>query len=127
MTSALGTILRGFKWVIRHWYIPLIALTATLAWLYGRRKQSPNEVVIDELAAINRARRLDRMATEHKAEIANALADDQYRTVIMRLDAKERVKAESLRRHPGKRLLYLRRLAKRLERRDRASARKYSR
>jgi hypothetical protein len=105
----------------------LIALTATLAWLYGRRKQSPNEVVIDELAAINRARRLDRMATEHKAEIANALADDQYRTVIMRLDAKERVKAESLRRHPGKRLLYLRRLAKRLERRDRASARKYSR
>jgi transposase len=103
----------------------LLALAAVAGWLVGRRKQSPNEVVIDELAAINRAQRLDRIAAENKAEIANALADDQYRSVLARIDAKRRVKAEDLRRHPGKRLLYLRRLARQLERRDRADAKRY--
>jgi hypothetical protein len=103
----------------------LFALAATLAWLLRQRKQPPNEVLTDELAAINRAQRLDRIAAEHKAEIANALADDQYRSVLARLDAKQRVKAEDLRRHPGKRLLYLRRIARRLEQRDRAAAKRY--
>lgn len=125
MTSVFATTLRGCKWLLRHWYIPTLALAAVAGWLVGRRKQSPGEVVIDELAAIKRAQRLDRMAAEHKAEIANALADDQYRTVIMRLDAKQRIRAEALRRSPGKRLLYLRRLASQLERRDRAAAKQY--
>jgi len=125
MTSAFATILRGCNWCLRHWYIPLLALAAVAGWLVGRRKQSPNEVIIDELAAINRAQRLDRIAAENKAEIANALADDQYRSVLARLDAKQRCKAEDLRRHPGKRLLYLRRLARQLERRDRAAAKRY--
>lgn len=125
MTNGFATTLRGCKWLLRHWYIPTLALTAALAWLYGRRKQSPGEVVIDELAAIKRANRLDRMAAEHKAEIANALADDQYRHVLARIEAKQRIKAEALRRSPGKRLLYLRRLASQLERRDRAAAKQY--
>lgn len=126
MTSVFATTLGPFKWILQHWYIPLVALAAVLAWIVSRRNQSPSEAVIDELAAIKRANRLDKIAADNKAEIANALADDQYRSVLLRLDAKQRIKAENLRRHPGRRLLYLRRLAKRIEQRDRAARKRYS-
>ena len=117
MTGVFATIRRGCKWFCNYWYIPLVALGSVATFLLMYRRETPIEAVADEIKTIKRAQRLERMAVEHKAEIANALADDQYRSILLRLDEKQRAKADELRRNPGKRLLYLRRIAKRLGRR----------
>jgi hypothetical protein len=117
MTGVFATILRGSKWLLRHWYIPLFALVAVAGWLLGQRKQLPTESIGDELAAIRRRQGIDQLAAEKGASIANAFADQRYHQTLRALDEKQRHKAEDLRRHPGKRLDYLRRVEQRLRKR----------
>lgn len=117
MTSAFGTILRGCKWIVAHWYIPLIALAAWLGFWLGGKRQRPGEAVANELESINRAREIERYAADQGAKIANAVIDQEYRNVLQRISSEQKKKADDLRRNPGKRILYLRSIANRLRER----------
>lgn len=114
MTSAYETILRGFKWVVAHWYVPLIALAAGLGWLLGSRRSTPRKVLADELESIQRAQEIERFAAEKGAQLANEVIDQEHRRTLRRLDEQQKLKAYELRRNPGKRVRYLRRLSERL-------------
>ena len=122
MTSVSETTLgRGFRWLVAHWYIPLIGLAALAAWLVARLvgmpQRAPREVVGDELDAIDQAEAMRRFAIDRGARLANQLIDDEYHATLRNLDTKQRRRADDLRRNPGKRLRFLRRLSKRLEQR----------
>ena len=116
MTGAFGTILRGCKWLVSHWYIPLFAIAAAVAWVIRARDDGPVEAVRDELRAADQRERIKRLAIEKGAELANAVATSEYFDTIKALNAEQARKAEALRRNPVRRLRYLRRLSKRLSR-----------
>lgn len=122
MTNASATTLgRGFKWLLQRWYIPLTAVVAALIWLatrlIGMPRPSPRRAVADELDEIDRAERMYQFAVEHGAKLANDLIDQEYRDTLRNLDRKQRQLADNLRCNPGRRIRFLRRLSKRLERR----------
>lgn len=114
MISVSETILGAFKWLARHWYIPLIALASIAGWLAGRRRLAPSEAVANHLAEIRNDREFERFAVERGAKLANDLLDQEYRRTLSELHAKQRRKADDLRRNPGKRVRYLRAISKRL-------------
>lgn len=114
MTSVSGTILGGFKWLLRHWYIPLVALAAGAGWLLGRRQREPFAVVDAHLRGIAHDNEIERFAIERGTKLANDVLDQQYRRTLAELDEKERRKADDLRRNPRKRVRYLRKISERL-------------
>lgn len=112
---------RGYKWIAHRWYIPLVVLGALVLWLVTRFARAPapapRKAVADELDQIRRDESFQRLAAEQGAALANQLVDQEYQATLRELDAKQQSKAERLRGNPGKRLRFLRRLSKRLERR----------
>ena len=114
MTSAAAAVMRGFRWLARNWHIPLLTLVAVAGWVIGSRRRTPAEVVTDELDAIDQALQVERLAVDKGARLANEIVDHDYRRTIGRLDAAQRRRADDLRRDPGKRLRYLRRLSDQL-------------
>ena len=107
--------LQGFKWLIRRWYIPLIALAAALGWFLGRQRD-PGGKLRRELESIERGEEIERLAVENGAKIANRLIDEEHRKAIEQLTEKQRRKADALRSDPARRIRYLRGLSERLGR-----------
>lgn len=115
MTNAFATILRGCKWILRRWYIPVIGLAALAGLLVGRRRLSPRQAVGARLDQIRHREGIERYAIDRGHRLANELLDHQYRREIQELDERQREKAEALRADPGRRVAYLRRLSERLK------------
>lgn len=119
MTSAYVTILRGCKWLVRRWYIPLTALAGVVAFLAVQRR-TPKQAVSDELDVIRESENAEFFAIERGANLANQIIDHDYRRTLAELDAAQRKKAHDLRGNPAKRVRYLRRLSDRLRERNQA-------
>lgn len=98
----------------------MVAIGAVLLWFLMRLSrsphQSPRKAVADELDQIARDERFAQLAAEKGAKLANDIADIEYRQAIRSLDAGRKAKVEAMRGNPSKRVRYLRRVAKRLER-----------
>jgi hypothetical protein len=108
--------MRALAWLARRWYIPLLVLAglagfvATLMIL--RRPSSPLKGTEDELAAIDAGEKAKLLEIKRGRDEANAAADLQYRRELDALDARQKRKAERLRRDPARRARFLARVSR---------------
>lgn len=92
-----------FGWVKRHWYIPLILLVSSVAYLLlGKRKTSPLTQTKVELEAIRVAAETKKIETYLGTLEARKVIEDEYRETIKQLDQQKREQAQELRKDPAK-------------------------
>ncbi len=104
---------RAALWLLDHWYIPIGAVVAALAWFAGASMRSPAKAVKDDIADAKEVGEIRQQVVEKGAALANALVDMRYNQTLASIDAAERRKLDDLRDDPVKRVKRLAKLARR--------------
>ena len=91
----------AFRWLLEHWYVPLIFLAAVAGFLVARkRRASPMQATKLELEAIRAGADARRVQSELGAERARRHVESAHREALLRLDHEQAKQAMELRNDP---------------------------
>jgi hypothetical protein len=105
---------KTLKWLWRRAWLLLFFVGAVLGWMATRRF-SPVQRAREEKDAINAQEKSELLAADRGADMANAMADMEYRETLDKIGAKERKLVDDLVADPGRRVRLLNRLSRRLD------------
>lgn len=90
------------KWLLRHWYIPVILLVVVLAFCVGLGAPAM-ELLRSEMSAVDAKHKAEEMRIEYGEAEAMRGVEAQYKETINAIDGEQRIKVDKLRarRKPG--------------------------
>jgi hypothetical protein len=92
--------MRVVRWLLAHWYVPLIFLAAVAGFLVSRKRGSPLQTTKVELEAIRAGADARRVEAELGAEQARRHVEKAHMEALMRLDEEQAKQAAELRDDP---------------------------
>lgn len=94
--------MKTIRWLLDHWYLPLLALACVLGWWLTRGRVGPSPRVLKlELDAITESARVREITAKLGAERARADVESTHAVALAKLDEDQKAKAITLKSNPA--------------------------